>query len=180
MFYKFFPNEPISDSFADMFCKMINVDPGQRLTITQIKAHEWFKGKVPTHEQVMEEFARRQATLNIKKETRDKRKRKSQNKKKRRMTKYYDAADPEELIEFVVKIADKKGYEHKQSTDYFRVKLKANQGDQSASIVVNIVKHEENDTRCLEFVKKHGDQELYESIVDIYERYFEANYSATS
>lgn len=180
LLYKFFPNEPISDSFADMFCKMINIDPEQRLSIAQIKAHDWFKGKVPTHEHIMEEFARRQEVLNAKKETKDKRKRKSQHKKKRKMTKYYDVADPDELIEFVVKIAEKKGYEHQQSTDYFRVKLKATQGDQSVSIVVNVIKHERNETRCLEFVKKHGDRELYELIVDTYERYLEANYTASS
>lgn len=47
------------ESFKDLFGAMINLYADKRLTIEQIKAHEWYNGPVPTPVEIQAEFISR-------------------------------------------------------------------------------------------------------------------------
>lgn len=42
---------------------MLQYDPTHRLSLEEVKAHPWYKGEVPTSEQVRKEFIRRKAQV---------------------------------------------------------------------------------------------------------------------
>ena len=47
----------------DLFQKMMKIDPAKRLTLTEVQAHPWMLGEVPTKRQMREEFAGRKALI---------------------------------------------------------------------------------------------------------------------
>jgi serine/threonine protein kinase len=48
-----------SEEFKDLMKRMMDYDPTKRLTIDEIKQHAWYKGALPSYEEVFEEFQRR-------------------------------------------------------------------------------------------------------------------------
>lgn len=52
-----------SPDFINLINAMLAFDPTQRLSIAEIKAHPWYKGEVPTKEQIKEEFLARKAKV---------------------------------------------------------------------------------------------------------------------
>ena len=42
---------------------MLSYNPAERLSLTEIKAHDWFNGTVPSHEEIKEEFDQRNEIL---------------------------------------------------------------------------------------------------------------------
>jgi serine/threonine protein kinase len=49
----------VSNEFVDLIQKMMALLPKQRLSIDEIMNHAWFKGTVPTQQEVMAEFTER-------------------------------------------------------------------------------------------------------------------------
>ena len=52
-----------SAEFINLINAMLAFDPTQRPSIAEIKAHPWYKGDVPTHDQIKEEFLQRKAKV---------------------------------------------------------------------------------------------------------------------
>lgn len=52
-----------SPDFISLVNAMLAFDPTQRLSIAEIKAHPWYKGEVPTSDQVESEFSERKAKV---------------------------------------------------------------------------------------------------------------------
>ena len=50
----------LSESFIDLFSKMVSPDPKNRLSIAEIKAHEWYTGSVPAPKEIIKDFIKRQ------------------------------------------------------------------------------------------------------------------------
>jgi len=57
---KTFANGPetYSKEFMDLINKMLQYNPEDRLTIEEVKAHEWYTGDIPSKAEVQEEFAK--------------------------------------------------------------------------------------------------------------------------
>jgi hypothetical protein len=45
-----------SDEFKSLINFMLQYDDTQRLSLEEIKAHPWYNGPVPTHDQIRKEF----------------------------------------------------------------------------------------------------------------------------
>lgn len=52
-----------SADFMNLINAMLAFDPTQRPSIAEIKSHSWYRGEVPTHEQVLAEFQQRKAKV---------------------------------------------------------------------------------------------------------------------
>jgi len=52
-----------SEEFKSLITFMLQYDPTHRLSLEEIKAHPWFKGTVPTADQVRKDFQRRKAKV---------------------------------------------------------------------------------------------------------------------
>ena len=51
-----------SDSFKDLFTKMVDPNPANRITIKEIKEHDWFMSPIPSHSEVVDFFNSRNKT----------------------------------------------------------------------------------------------------------------------
>lgn len=56
-FWNAHSGENVSDSFKDLFQRMIDPNPCNRLSIKDIKTHRWFKGAKPSYDQINSSFA---------------------------------------------------------------------------------------------------------------------------
>jgi serine/threonine protein kinase len=171
----------ISENFIDLFTKMVSIDPKDRLTLEQVKAHPWFNGPLPTPEEIKEDFLKRQKVLkNVLKRkgkenenTENAQKPKPAKKKKIPMkyTKFYEVEDADLMVDTVVKCAQHLGIKYDKSKEYFRVELKAQKDKSEVHMLVNILKKPENNMRCLEFVKISGDLADFESVFKKFRSY---------
>lgn len=69
-----------SKDFMNLINAMLAFDPTQRPSIAEIKAHPWYKGHVPSHVEVIQEFTQRKAKVD---EENDKKKEEIERKKQR-------------------------------------------------------------------------------------------------
>ena len=53
----------MDDSFRDLFQKLVEFNPDKRVTIEEIKMHEWFNGPTATNEQIENEIAKRKSMM---------------------------------------------------------------------------------------------------------------------
>ena len=56
----------MDDSFRDLFQKLVEFNPDKRVTIEEIKMHEWFNGPTATNEQIENEIAKRKSMMDSK------------------------------------------------------------------------------------------------------------------
>lgn len=61
-FRKFKTDLP-SGQVKDLISKMMAADPEDRITLEEIREHEWFNGPMPTEEEILAEFTERKAKL---------------------------------------------------------------------------------------------------------------------
>lgn len=164
---------PLSKSFIDFFSKMANPDPEDRMTLSEIKAHKWFKGSVPSSDEIFADFYKRHRILKKKmkgKENKTPEKAKPSKKTKLpvKYTKFFNIEDPEYLIDLVVKFAKENKIDFEKSKEFFRVELKTEEDGTETNILVNVLKKPENSMRCLELVhtnfKSTGDKVAFESL----------------
>lgn len=172
-FWEIHADENLPDSFIDMFSKMISVKPSDRLSMKEVKNHEWYKGPVATQQEIIKEFTKRKHILKNSKKNeespekakKNKRAKSSKsNKKPKKYTKFLQVSDGDELVDAVVEFAQDQGVGFEKSKDYFRVELKIDEGSYQTQIQVNVLKKPEEDMRCLEFICKDGDRSVFESV----------------
>lgn len=193
-FWQIYADENFSDSFKDMFSKMVSPNTDERLTLEEVKAHEWYNGPTMTHDEILQEFNLRQAKLIKNREIKDQKQKKekfdadededtdatpSVNKAKKKKnkpmykkyTKFFNVSDGDDLINAVCDIATKKKYKIDKSKDYFRVTLDAKNDKFEVSMTINVLKSPEEEKRCLEFLLNRGDKALFREIYGICKKY---------
>lgn len=52
--------EPLSKEFQDLVSSLLNNNPLHRPSLSEIKHHPWYKGEIPTENEITEEFERRE------------------------------------------------------------------------------------------------------------------------
>lgn len=171
---------PFSDSFKDLFQRLVAYNPEDRPTIDEIKAHEWVNGPTATIEQIAEEFVQRKkvrdnklvsnqstltetkpSTVNAdpKEESKvkpQKPQEKVNTKDSKRYTNFYRVSDPEELVNAVVEFAKAKDISFEKSDEYYRVELHIEESGQDAHVTANILKKPDDDSRCIQLLKIKG------------------------
>lgn len=55
-----------SEEFMNLITQLLACDPVQRPSLSEVKAHPWYTGPVPSHEEIKEEFKNRKDTLDAK------------------------------------------------------------------------------------------------------------------
>jgi serine/threonine protein kinase len=177
-FWKVYDDEGFSDDFIDLFSRMCAYDPQDRLTLQQVKDHPWFNGPVSTYDEIQTGFNQRKLMIQskgkfqISKGKKDKKKDKDKKSKKvKKFTKFFVADDGDLLVDAVVEYAAKKGHKFIKSEDYYRVELEVNKDGQSVSVVINVVKNPEGESRCLEFIKRSGDKDVFSYVFAAYKKH---------
>lgn len=61
--FKKYKNDPPTVELIDILTKMLNYDPEERITISEIKECDWFNGPLPTQEEVSSEMASRRLAM---------------------------------------------------------------------------------------------------------------------
>lgn len=159
-------DEKLSSSFIDFFTSMAGYEPTERLTLDELKKHPWYNGPLATPEELYVNFSKRRKLLRKEEseEDNEKTRKATKSKKTRKFTKFFMVEDGDELVDTVIDVATAKGYKFKKSEEYFRVVLKAKEGNLETSVLVNVVKKPDAEARCLELVKMKGDKELFTAI----------------
>lgn len=172
-FWAVHADEDLPDSFVDLFQRMISPDPANRLTLAEVRAHKWYSGPVASKASILKEFTKRKSMLKGAKVEPESpiKERKSSSKKERRFTKFMDVTDGDQLIDAVIAVAKKKLYEYKKSKDYFRVELFIGDGKLKTKILVNVLKHPNDNARCLEFLKLSGEKCIFDLVFKSMKRY---------
>ncbi|CAI2367630.1 unnamed protein product [Moneuplotes crassus] len=160
---------PLSKSFIDFFTRMVSLDPVERMTLSELKAHEWFNGPVPSDKEIYESFKKRRKIIkkNQKKDSHDKKKDHIEENKAQydvKYTKFYVVDNAETLVDYVVACAEANRIDYEKSKEFFRVEVKINSDDASSHIMINVLKKPENADRCLEFIKISGSKTIFESL----------------
>lgn len=70
-FWSIHADENLSSSFIDLLTKMLSSNPKDRLSLEQIKQHEWYNGPVPSADDIISEFTKRKEEMNKKKSDRE-------------------------------------------------------------------------------------------------------------
>ena len=166
-------SETFSDSFKDLFCKMITCIPEYRLSIEEIKAHEWYNGPVATSDEIFQAFTKRKEQQILKKigemdnsdrkkNVRKKDTRKPDSTGKTRSsemittapvklkTKFFEAEHGDILVDKVVQFCERLNYQYEKSTEYFKVTLFASNAEQNVMIEANICKKKNDNVRRIE------------------------------
>ena len=180
-FWAVYDDEDFSDSFKDLFMKMIAHEPCERLTLSEVKQHKWYKGKVCTHEEIVKIFTKRKQMIQSKsndklvkmmKETSKAKRKGSKSKKLKKFTKYFIAKDGDDLIDAIVEIAEIQGYDYVKSEDFFRIELTINYDDIETVVLVNVIKNPKRESRCLEFIKRAGDTEMFNNVYEVWKNHW--------
>lgn len=175
-----------SDSFKDLFQRLVAFNPEDRPTLEEIKNHKWMNGPTATAEEIKEEFTRRkkvkigklqkseiasgattEASMNS--ETKEEVKvnqpeqspKKAPTKDNKRYTCFFKVNDPEELVTVVVEFAKTNNFAFLKHEEYYRVDLKVKESSQKVHIVANILKKADGDSRCIQLLKLNGNQDLF-------------------
>lgn len=179
--------EKLSPAFKDLFIKMIGYDVSKRLTIEEIKQHEWFKGPVSSPDDIFETFKARYQVLQERftdsKDTNnnswllnsweipnddDVKPAKLGFAKKglqmKKYSEYFKYINAESLLAAVVKFAESNDIKCLKDSNLFWVHLESQSDDATFTIKVNILKNPATNCRWLELVKLKGDKVTFSHI----------------
>lgn len=178
-FWKVYEDEGFSESFKDLFSRMCAYDPADRLTLQEVKDHEWYIGDKCTADEILTLFNQRKTMIQSKnkfdiskaQKGSSKKRKTTKSKKNKKFTKFFIADDGDLLIDSCVELAGKKGHGFKKSEDYYRVELFINRNGVENIIIINVVKNPEGESRCLEFIKKEGDKEVFSEMFNMYKKH---------
>jgi serine/threonine protein kinase len=192
-----------SDSFKDLFQRLVAFNPEERPTLEQIKNHEWMNGATATAEEIVEEFTRRKKVKigkNTKSEvasgattdasmTSETKETKASNhesspkkvcaKDNKRYTCFFKVNDPEELVSVVVNFAKANNFSFLKHEEYYRVDLKIKENSERVHIVVNILKKADGDSRCIQLLKSSGSQDLFKNTYSLLKRFLSKSKTLT-
>lgn len=179
---------PFSQSFKDLISKLLNPNPRKRLSISEIKKHEWFNGIVASEVEVYEEMIKRRNRILLIENTEhhstddDSQKDsesliKSNNSskfewfdiisEKSNQTKYsqfYKVKDGDELLHAIEEYAIDKGFIYIKSCNEFKLDIIIKTDSEIMNLTSNILIHQENQMRCVQFIKWWGSKSTFDKI----------------
>jgi serine/threonine protein kinase len=167
-FWNIYGQDTISDTFKDLFQKMMSYNPKDRLSLEEVKQHPWFMGTVAEVKKVRKSLYRRSKKL-------DKRKDKGDD-ELRLVTKFYDVDNGDTLVDAAVDVAEEQGYKYKKSKEFYRIIIKIQDEGITTRVQVNVVKKPDEEMRCLELVKLGGDESAFKKAFDKFNEYLELNF----
>lgn len=183
-FWKVYEDEGFSPEFVDLFTKMTAYSPKDRLTLKEVKAHPWFNGPVCSSAEILENFEKRKESIQSKckdkvdagkgRQKSAKKRKTTKTKKNKKFTKFFNANDGDDLVDAVVEVACKKGWKFDKSEDYYRVEVFINMNGIETAVLVNVVKNPEGESRCLEFIKRSGDKDVFSDIFAVVKKHCKA------
>lgn len=146
-FWEIHADEHLSDSFIDLLTKMLALNPKERLSLDEIKLHEWFNGPVPKKEDIIQTFTKRKEIIDEKEQNKQKLKQSQANsanssvqKKNRKLTQFYEVKDGDELLDILIKFASDRRYKYEKSKEYFRAQFVAEEMGHEVCIQANVLK----------------------------------------
>ena len=180
----------VSNEFKDLFNNLVLLDDTERLTLVQVKTHPWYKGEIPSAQEVHNAFSDRKMVLEGKLKPEQIKKRvtiftpaeeekvKEQeiiDKLDKKHTDYFSCKDPEKLMALIIEFAEDKNITHKAWEEYFRVLLQAKKNDELTVIQINVLKKPVEMERLLQLICIEGDTAIFESIFDDLTKFLNAN-----
>ena len=184
-FWKLHGNtEEFSDSFKDLFIKMTNAVASNRLSINEIKEHEWYNGPLPSDDDIKFEFALRKKSLLSKSETQRTSEKNEENcgntGENKESTENTSASsnlsdNDQEMEDTVSKLKTPKfmvengdilvdaiwwfwtsnNYQFEKSAEYFRVTIKLGEDDNETFVQADVWKNSKDSSRNVELIRLH-------------------------
>lgn len=165
----------ISDEFKDLFSKMVTVNPLERLCLKEIKLHPWYKGEIPTKQEVFENFSFRKLVksgkMNVtdmpsESKTKDSSKNSHSSSEEKAdsqdeevidnmskiYTKYFSCKNSDKLVKQIATFAKSKKISFKVCREYYRVMLQVKNMDERTVIQINVLRKPKSNQRCLECI----------------------------
>lgn len=154
-FWKMYGKDTLSPEFKDLFEKMMNLNPYERLSLNEIKEHPFYTGHVASPKEIKRDMLKRQKKLKKKKKTEDE-------ELSRLVTKFFSVSDGDDLVDAAVEVSKANGYKYKKSKEFFRIICKIEKNGVRTRIQVNVVRKDDEEKRCLELIKISGDEEVFQ------------------
>ena len=138
-------DDSLSDSFKDLFFRMISCDPASRLSIKEIKEHRWFKGLLLTQEEMFMRMCirmKRRRFHSFKARSTDAKKRSKStqlSKSQKKHSNFFKVRSADTLVETVIDFAKRKGYYYCKSKDLYQVELKSGIGESIITTIISVV-----------------------------------------
>ena len=171
--------------FKDLMSGLLFPIPSKRLSLEEIKNHEWFNLPIATEEEITFEFKlRRKILVGANEPSDQKEENVPETKESDKTTKessrtasnldvemkesnstplitsYVDIVDGDILVEAATWYCSSQNYIYTKSKDYYRVNVIVGEGDKKTEIEVNILKRKKDSKRAVEFVLLRGSKEL--------------------
>mmetsp|Transcript_38585 Transcript_38585/g.38105 ORF Transcript_38585/g.38105 Transcript_38585/m.38105 type:complete len:235 (+) Transcript_38585:564-1268(+) len=154
----------LSYNFKNLVSQMLMADPSQRLTLEQIKQHEWFKGPELSEDEIFARFTKRRMAM-----TKAHHVGKSCFEKTfpshRILTDFYQVDDGDKLLNIAVKFAKKNRFKCHKSRTYFRVQIYVEEFGEETGILISILRKPNSEMRAIEFKKIAGDGITFKSTI---------------
>lgn len=146
-FWQVHSEENLSPSFIDLMTKMLAYRPNERLTLNQIKEHEWLYGPIPTSEEIKVSFEKRHSLMRKQKHHIAKSSNSKAAPPERNLTKFFDVSDGDDLLCILIKFAETNGITFEKSKEYFRAELRVEEMGQETCVLVSVLKKPNSDQR---------------------------------
>lgn len=171
----------LSKSFKDLITKMLSCKWDDRLSLKDIKAHEWFNKAVPTQEEIIfmmklrqrkamdsatSEFGEIEQNINHDIDIPNdedleliKRKRTCKGLKLKKYSKYFKAITGDTLLSAIISFAESQGIFYQKDSILETVHLETKStDDEKVSLKANILSNPSSDQKRIEFVRISGEK----------------------
>lgn len=170
-------NKVLSNSFKDLINKMLCYKWDDRLSLEDIKKHEWFNESVSTTEEISYMMRLRHKDSKTSKFGVSQKsifndidipndddvnlilsKRTCKGLKLKKYSKYFRMITGDVLLSAIISFAESKGISYKTDSVHETVLLETNNDDVKVSLKANILKNPSSEQRCIECVKLSGEK----------------------
>lgn len=171
----------LSNSFKDLFIKMVNFESDKRLTLDEVKTHEWFKASLSTPDDIRDTFLIRgkiiledqsklqSAYFDEKShmngfeipndhEVKPKKSFGKKGLQVKRYTDYIICESGENLLSKLITFANCYGFSYHADEESLSIQAEANVDEGNISLKANIIKHPTENSWCIECVKLKGEK----------------------
>lgn len=183
-----------TDSFKDLFIRMVASEPSERLTLEEIKNHEWYNGEVSSALEIKAAFTCRKELRNTKKllsgenpeidisdashakkAISDQQRWMSTDEEEsiKLKTQFYNATHGDVLVNIIAKFWEKYGFQFEKSTEFFKVTFIAGDENKNAVVEANVWRKKTQNVRRIECVKLSGDTAIFNSAFTHLQKFIE-------
>lgn len=153
--------------------QMLCFIPDERLTLDQIKQHEWYNGPEISEDEIFARFTKRKEQLSKPHHTGKSCFEKTFPSHKI-LTDFYMVKDGDELLDVAVHFARKNKIRCHKSRTYFRAQIRVEEFGQDTDILISILKKPDSEKRAIEFKKLSGDGITFNSTIEKLREYLDS------